>query len=108
MKKMLFTLLLAGGTVMGHTQAQTTGNPVNEDESSLRDAPNEVQHIGSQTRHMVKMFPNPTAGSITIEGFVVNHSFSYTICDVTGRMVLNGKLTPEMHRANASKLTVRY
>ncbi|MFI5203181.1 MAG: T9SS type A sorting domain-containing protein [Flavobacteriales bacterium] len=104
MKHILLTTILVLGTLIGFSQSGSTTPAVTENQTSDRDLPNGVQSGGSFSRNQVRMYPNPTNGGITIEGFVVNNTSRYTICDATGRTVASGTLTTETHTLDVSYL----
>jgi hypothetical protein len=102
MKKMFLTTLLVIGGLAAYAQPAQTA-PASEKVSQQRDLPNSVQS-GTSDRKQIKMFPNPTSGGITIEGFVVNFSTSYVISDATGRQVMSGSISADNNKIDVSSL----
>lgn len=65
----------------------------------LQYKPTSVPAVSAST---YQLYPNPAASVITITGA---HQASYTITDVTGRVVLNGSLTKDHNTVNIQGLT---
>jgi hypothetical protein len=98
-RNILWVLLLLVNA--GYAQLPDAGGKVKEND---RDIPNSVENTEHKTGGVVKIYPNPAGGSITIEGFVVNARSAYKICDATGRIVLRGKLSPENYKLDVGLL----
>src|SRR5688572_5726343 len=70
MKNIVCTLIWITSAFAGFSQSTQT--PGSQPDETRQDLPNGVQNGGTFSRNTIKMYPNPTSGGITIEGFVVN------------------------------------
>lgn len=104
MKKIFLTAIMAISVVAGFSQstqpAQGSRTPMAE-----KDLPNSVERANTIERNnFIKMYPNPSSGSITIEGFVVNARSRYTLRDATGKIILSGTVPEGNQTLDVSSL----
>jgi hypothetical protein len=106
MKKMFLTAIMAICVMAGFSQSAqpAQGSKTASSEKNERDLPNGLDRANALERNIVKAYPNPSSGSITIEGFVVNARSKYQLRDATGRTVASGTITAENATLDISHL----